>query len=99
MKPGRICCCIPFCGRTASTTGKFAGCVEIICGKHWRLARCGRRRTYGRLLREIDRDPRAFWEMPPGSPERLRRIKVMRVADKLWELIKAEAIGAAGGIC
>lgn len=37
MKPGRIPCSVPFCGRTASRE-RFPDASEIICGKHWRMA-------------------------------------------------------------
>lgn len=94
----RLPCCVPFCRRTAPRSGKFEHCAEIICGKHWRLARRSRRLLHQRLMREIDRDPRAFWTMAPGSCERLRRVKVERLVTRLWSIIKAEAIECAAGI-
>ena len=91
----RIACCVPFCRRTFP---RQIDVHETICGKHWRLARQSRRRAYGRLCREIARDPRSFWEMPAGSAARLRRVKVARLADRLWKACKAETIGVAMGI-
>jgi hypothetical protein len=98
MSADRIPCCVPFCRRTAPRTGKFDRCTKIICGKHWRLARRSRRLTYGRLLLEIDRDTRPFWHMTHGSAQRLRRIKVEKVAAALWRRLEAETIERAMGI-
>ena len=97
-KLNRLPCWVPFCRRTVARTGKFEHCTEIICGKHWRLVRRSRRLTYDRLRREIDRDPRPFWKMSPGAPERLRRIKVDRLVDRMWARAKAEATERAMGI-
>ena len=94
----RIACSVPFCRRTQARVGKFEHCEEIICGKHWRLARRSRRLVYGRLQREIDRDPRNFFQMPPASPARHRRLKILKLADRLWASLKAEAIERAMGI-
>lgn len=91
----RIPCCVPFCRRTFKDDGR-AG--EIMCGKHYRLADQRYRRLWTRLVRAWRRDPRQFWEMPPGSRERLRKLKIERLFDKLWVRIKRQAIERAAGI-
>ena len=100
-KPGRIPCCVPFCRRTAAAE-KFAGCDEIICGKHYRTVRKKVRRFYSLVWRRINRErargPAEFWKRPPGSPERIRLVRLERRAERIWERIKREAIEAAAGI-
>lgn len=61
--PGRMRCCVPGCGRTF----KDEGHLEIMCGKHWRLAdrrlrrlltrvrRAARRRGWNRQLYLLDK--------------------------------------------
>ena len=80
MTADRIPCVVPFCRRTAPRA-KFPDASEIICGKHWRMARKSRRRIYSMMLRN---------ERDGILNERQRRL-----GWRLWEAIKAEVLTAA----
>lgn len=93
-KPGRVACCVPFCKRTGKDDGHV---TEIICGPHWRPTDSRLRRSYKRLCKwlapKLELDPSAFSEA-----EQRRIIARHRVAEAMWEKLKAEAIEAAMGI-
>lgn len=80
MMGDRIPCAVPFCRRTAARD-KHPNATEIICGKHWRLARKRRRRLFTLACRRWER------EQSHKNGARCRR---------LWATIKAECIAAAG---
>ena len=95
VKPGRIPCCVPFCGRTAKDKGVED--QEIICGKHWRLADRRLTRRFKRFRRAVD----AAMELPPESycsRARARILRRVKVCQSLWEQVKRQAIGRAVGI-
>jgi len=87
MKPGRIPCCVPYCGRTAPDDGQS---TEILCGRHYRLARPALRRRLTRVRRHyrvavLRKDWRAAE-------------RAWRLDQALWEAIKKEATEIAAGI-
>lgn len=95
IKPGRIPCCVPFCGRTARDEG-IEG-QEIICGKHWRLADRRLTRRFKRFRRAVD----AAMELPPESycaRAQARIVRRLRLCQKLWCEIKRQSIERAVGI-
>lgn len=87
MKPGRICCCVPFCRRTAADDGRHA---EIICGPHWKLTDP----VYRDGLARIRRLRRRFREGRDNSLIALGE----RTERRIWERIKKSAIEMAAGI-
>lgn len=100
MGSDRVPCCVPFCRRTTAR-GHFR---EWICPKHWPAVS---RRTKARksanarfIRRELRRNPLAaeYWKLPPGSKERVKAVRMWRLADAIWERCKAEAIERAMGI-
>lgn len=62
-----------------------------ICGVHWRRVprRLKRRRSF--LLRRWRKlnPTRAYWHLPPGSPQRLKTIQAERLLVENWRRIKA----------
>ena len=87
MKPGRVPCCVPFCGRTFADDGQF---TEVLCGRHYRLARPALRRRLTRVRRIYRRAMTRGDTVASGRCERLDCA--------LWEAIKKEAIEIAVGI-
>ncbi len=87
MKPGRIACCVPFCGRTAPENGYRE---EIICSPHWRLARAPLKRRLARVRRIL----RRAWAR--GDEGDARRALALNCA--IWRKIKREVIEVAVGI-
>ena len=79
---GRIPCIVPGCRRTAPYNGEYG--PEIICGKHWRGVPRHLRRRYQKLCRIVRKD----W------PSKRAR-KADRIAGKLWQRLKDEAIANA----
>lgn len=107
MPVDRIPCVVPFCRRSKKATlgvTYFTDTPEWICGDHWRLvpkkARDVKNRSARELRREIGRNPLVaeYWKMPPGSPERLKAVRLWRVHDRIWNRCKRIAIERAGGI-
>ena len=79
LKPGRIPCIIPHCGRTANRDHySDSPSLEIICQKHWSLSSKATRREYYRICRRIER----------YTPEQGDRYKLW----KLWEQLKNEIL-------
>ncbi len=87
MTAGRVACCVPFCGRTAPDDGQF---TEILCGRHYRLARPALRRRLTRVRRLYRR---AAMRGDAGAVERAGRLDCA-----IWQAIKREAIEVAVGI-
>jgi hypothetical protein len=87
MKAGRIPCCVPFCGRTFKAEG---GDVELMCGKHWRLARPALRRRHTRVVR---RCRAAILKKDWRTAERAWRLE-----NAIWAAIKRQATEVAAGI-
>jgi len=87
VKPGRIPCCVPFCGRTFAADGHF---TEVLCGRHYRLARPTLRRRLMRVRRLYRR------AITRGDERFAERACLLDHA--LWAAIKAEAIEVAAGI-
>ena len=95
VKPGRIPCCVPFCGRTAKDEGVED--QEIICAKHWRLADRRLTRRFKRFRRAVD----TAIELPLEtycSRARARIVRRLKLCQTLWEQIKTQAIERAVGI-
>ena len=86
MKPGRIPCLVPFCRRTGKREPGHSEDVELLCGKHWRLADKWLRRRFGRLERLLQRGVQ-------GSA----RDKATRLYFAHWDRIKGQAITRAMG--
>jgi hypothetical protein len=87
MKPGRVPCCVPFCGRTSKATDADD---EVMCGRHYRLARPALRRQLTRVRRRyraavLRKDWAAVWSL-------------WRLDRSIWEAIKREATEVAVGI-
>ena len=85
--PDRLPCEVPFCGRTtAARRLTEKGHDEWICGTHWRLVdprlKALKRRVERKLACQGDK-----------APPRLRRI-----AWRIWEKAKAQAVGDAGDV-
>lgn len=78
----RIPCVVPFCRRTASRD-KHPDATEIICWKHYRLAR--------KRLRRLMTLARRRWERDQSDKNGAR-------CWRLWSAIKAECIEAAGAM-
>jgi hypothetical protein len=78
---------VPFCGRTFKAEGDDA---ELMCGKHWRLARPALRRRRTRIVR---RYRSAVLAKDWRTAER-----AWRVESAIWTAIKKEAIEVAAGI-
>lgn len=66
IKPGRIPCCIPHCGRTADER-KYGAGAEIICPVHWRMVprqlkdRYAKVKRLGRKFERLGRDTTRMW--------------------------------------
>lgn len=93
----RLPCCVPFCRRTFKNDEGF---VEMICGKHWRMASQVKRRRRTRLFRAYrkrfgDND---YWNYPAGSPQRIAAVRLHRLCQKAWQSCKRDAIERAAGI-
>lgn len=86
LAPGRIRCCIPFCGRTFKLRADEDADTETMCGKHWRLGDKWLRVKRARVVRMINRGVQ--------EPD---LTKAYREAHRLWELVKAQAIERAMG--
>jgi hypothetical protein len=84
LAPGRIRCCIPFCGRTFKKVHE--GEYETMCGRHWRLGDKKLRDLRSRLMRVYKRGIQ--------GPER-ERIEIL--LDRLWDRVKAQATERAMG--
>lgn len=99
-KPGRIPCCVPFCGRTAAAD-KHPGCSDIICGKHWRLAPKVSRRVYTRAYKRyeiahargtaIENGYRRF----TSNADYLEFYRSIEAVQRLWSRMKAIIISLA----
>ncbi len=87
MAPGRVPCCVPFCRRTAPDDGR---CTEILCGRHYRLARPALRRRLARVRR---RYRAAVLRADFATAER-----AFRLDWAIWQAIKRKAIEVAVGI-
>jgi hypothetical protein len=85
MNPDRLPCLVPFCRRTR----KREQFREWLCGKHWALVDRQLRRRFARSRR--------LW----NKAVRLNRAEAMRAIDRmarrLWDEIKAQAIERAMG--
>lgn len=82
MKPDRIPCEVPFCGRTAKAS-EFPEGTRIVCGKHWRLGDARPRRLYSAASRKLKKT----------GDERYRDLK-----HRAWERVRKQAIERAAGI-
>jgi len=102
--PDRIPCVVPFCRRTAKRLPEDTDDVEIICGKHYRLADARLRRNKTLALRRANRayekclslkktDPFADLMVEQGKYRRLYWLH-----NRIWDLIKIQAIERAVGI-
>jgi hypothetical protein len=87
LAPGRIRCCVPFCGRTYKLLPGEDETYETICGKHWRLGDKWLRVKHARVMRMIKRGVQ--------EPE---LSKAYYEAHRLWELVKVQAIERAMGV-
>ena len=87
MKLGRTPCCVPCCRRTFANDGQF---TEVLCGRHYRLARPALRRRLTRVRRLYCR---AVMRGDTRSAERAQRLDWA-----LWAAIKKEAVEVAVGI-
>lgn len=83
MTLSRLACAVPFCRRTTA----HAGFSEWICGDHWRL-------TDRRLRQAMFRRRRLIRRGVIGA-DRARQIDR---ADKLWVMLKRQAIERAMGV-
>lgn len=97
----RLRCCVPHCRRTRKAGG--AG-DEWICGVHWPMVSKRTklfRRLHGRFVRrEVRRNPKVleYWKMKPGSPARIRAVRMWGLSRLLWQRCKREAIERAAGL-
>jgi len=86
LAPGRIRCCVPYCGRTFKLRAGEEADTETMCGRHWRLGDKALRVKRARYMRMISRGVQ--------GPELSR---AYYQAHRLWELVKAQAIERAMG--
>ena len=86
MKPGRVPCCVPFCGRTFADDGSY----EVMCGKHWRLADPALRHRRAMTVR--------FYRAAERRGDEAEARRQAWLAHALWLAIKKEAIEIAAGI-
>jgi hypothetical protein len=101
----RMGCCVPFCKRTRGLRkGETQLPKDWICGPHWAGVprRTKRRLTLSArfIRRELRRQPMAnsYWLMTPGSPERIRAVRMWHLHERMWERCKRHAIEGAAGI-
>jgi hypothetical protein len=87
MKSARIPCCVPYCGRTFADDGSF---TEVLCGRHYRLARPTLRRRLTRVRRR--------YRKALLRGEQTSAVRAQRLDDAIWRAIKREAIEVAVGI-
>lgn len=90
-EPGRISCCVPHCRRTRKPDVKIS---EWICGVHWTSTSKIDRTRY----RLFKRQWRAACADSWGGWKAAEAIEIRELADRYWELLKAEAIQRAAGI-
>lgn len=95
IPPGRIRCCVPFCGRSFK---RLCEGEKTICGKHWRLADKSLRRRRTKLLRWYSKH---YGDTPPwklDKPRPLKAWQVWRMCSQLWERALRQAIERSQGI-
>lgn len=96
----RLRCCVPGCNRTKQCDGA----TEWICGKHWAVVsrrqrgRLADNRRYIRRACRLEPLSREFWKLPPGSPARIKAVRMWDLHDAIWTRCKAEAIERAVGL-
>jgi hypothetical protein len=62
---------------------------ELLCARHWRRVPKSLKRRRRALLRLWDRlalryGTRSFWQLKPGSPERIRMVRLERTIKYTW---------------
>lgn len=95
----RITCCVPFCRRTRRPFED--GFRDWICGGHWRaVPRATVKQPMFDLARKYRRKfgDRSYWQMPPGSPERIEAVRIYGDWWDAWKLCKETAIERAMGL-
>ena len=103
-RPDRIPCVVPFCRRTATRDREDTDDVEIICGKHYRLADAKLRWHKTLALRRANRayeKCRSLKRTDPFTDLRIEEGKCRHLYwlhNRLWKRIKIQAIERAVGI-
>jgi hypothetical protein len=95
----RVSCCIPGCTRGTTRIEQPEGVIWLetgtadpgwMCGPHWRrvpkLLKSRRRLliTHWRGLLRRGK-VRSLWELPPGSPRRVRAVRSERLIRAVWK--------------
>lgn len=84
IKPGRIPCCIPHCGRTADER-KYGAGAEIICPVHWRMVPKRLRLLYRKVERRYNDEVAKY---TPGDTPHWALVKYYEQGERLWGKIK-----------
>lgn len=108
----KVLCLIPGCGRFTTCLEPLPPNTvwlehpkdpdhRWICGAHWRLVPRYMKRRRSALVREwraLRRcyRVRSFHQLAPGSPERLRWVRLERLIPVSWRLIERAALGDRG---
>lgn len=94
MKPDRVPCCVPHCGRTCRK-GEY---IEFLCSKHWPLVspflrgeKFATERVWRRLFAGLDPD-----EM--SHDRKAQRDRAYNSMTAAWAACKRAAIERAGGL-
>lgn len=99
----RTSCAVPGCRRTTKQDSNEWP-AEWVCGKHWPLVSRRLKKKYSTVRRiarkRIAKNPMisTYWKMKPGSPERIRAVRMYAALSKVWKLCKEDAIEKALGI-
>jgi len=95
----RVRCCVIGCRRTTGQQHR-----EWVCGPHWRTVQPSIKLAYNRTKRRVrkvlKRKPgySRYWEMPPGSRDRLRAVDMWARYESAWRACVNDAIEGAVGI-
>lgn len=103
---GPVTCCVPFCSRLRGKRKreKPSHDEHWVCATHWAAVPAGlkrRKQLHEKFVkREIARRPlmARWWKLPPGSPERIKAIRMFGLSTTLSRRCARAAIEAAGGI-
>lgn len=97
MSP-RINCCIPGC-RRGTTKLENPEDDEIICGPHWRMVPAATKRRRRLIAAEMRRLEKIIPADHDLSEKNLRIVvRMLRMRERSWRLIKSQALRAAAGI-